>query len=71
MSQYYEQNSQALPKSPYIEYNLWASKEFGFISPEPLLGAKNSLNSGIGLVTIAPNASWQWKIKIKAVQLPL
>lgn len=69
MSQSYDQSSKSLPKTPYIEYNLWASKEFGFISPEPWLGAKNSLNSGIGLVSIAPNTSWEWKVKIKAAQL--
>jgi hypothetical protein len=26
---------------------------------------QNSLNRGVGLVTLAPGASWEWKIEIE------
>jgi len=59
-----EQHSEYLPSSPYVEYNLWASAEQGFISPEPFIGAKNSLNSGIGLISLKPNNHWTWSVTI-------
>ena len=52
------------PKQPVIEYNMWASKAFGFISPEPWVGAQNSLNSRYGLIELLPGEQWQWSIKI-------
>ncbi len=52
------------PAQPVIEYNLWASKKSGFISPEPWVGTQNSLNSGFGLIQLLPGQTWEWKITI-------
>lgn len=60
------QHSNQTPSMPYVEYNLWASRELGFISPEPWIGAKNSLNSGIGLISLEPNGHWTWTVTIIA-----
>ena len=48
-----------------IDFNLWADLEEGFFSPEPWIGTQNSLNSGAGLVHLAPGKSWRWQIRIR------
>lgn len=48
-----------------IDFNLWADLEEGFFSPEPWIGTQNSLNSGAGLVHLAPGDSWHWQIRIR------
>ncbi|MCJ8321223.1 MAG: hypothetical protein MJK12_16410 [Colwellia sp.] len=60
------QHSSQTPSMPYVEYNLWASQDLGFISPEPWIGAKNSLNSGIGLISLESNGHWTWTVTITA-----
>lgn len=57
-----------LPKNLYIDFNLWGSSEDGFFSPEPWVGAQNSLNSGLGLTKLNPNEQWQWNINISLIK---
>ena len=45
--------------------NLWADLEEGFFSPEPWIGAQNSLNSGHGLIELPPGEDWDWRIRIQ------
>jgi galactose mutarotase-like enzyme len=49
---------------PSIKFNLWADTVTGFFSPEPWVGTQNSLNTGMGIVSLQPGQSWQWKIDI-------
>ena len=48
-----------------VLFNLWADVEEGFFSPEPWIGAQNSLNSGHGLVGLPPGQAWDWRIRIQ------
>jgi galactose mutarotase-like enzyme len=48
-----------------VLFNLWADLEEGFFSPEPWIGAQNSLNSGYGLVSLQPGQNWNWHIRIQ------
>ena len=48
-----------------VKFNLWADLEEGFFSPEPWIGAQNSLNSGYGLVRLLPGRDWGWRIRIQ------
>ena len=48
-----------------VLFNLWADLEEGFFSPEPWVGAQNSLNSGYGLVSLRPGENWDWRIRIQ------
>ena len=48
-----------------VLFNLWADLEEGFFSPEPWIGAQNSLNSGYGLVSLPPGQAWDWRIQIQ------
>lgn len=52
------------PSQPVIQFNLWADTEAGFFSPEPWVGTQNSLNTGMGLVSLEPGESWRWRIDI-------
>jgi galactose mutarotase-like enzyme len=52
------------PSEPTIRFNLWADTKNGFFSPEPWLGTQNSLNSGLGLITLSPGETWTWRIDI-------
>jgi galactose mutarotase-like enzyme len=52
------------PTGTYVQFNLWGDVENGFFSPEPWVGSQNSLNSGLGLVLLAPGESWSWQISI-------
>lgn len=51
-----------------IDFNLWADLEDGFFSPEPWVGTQNALNSGHGLIRLAPGDRWRWKILIEPQQ---
>ncbi len=48
-----------------IDFNLWADLDEGFFSPEPWIGTQNSLNTGAGLVHLAPGDSWHWQVRIR------
>jgi galactose mutarotase-like enzyme len=48
-----------------VLFNLWADLEESFFSPEPWIGAQNSLNSGYGLVSLPPGRTWDWRIRIQ------
>ena len=49
---------------PAIQFNLWADTSAGFFSPEPWVGTQNSLNTGMGIISLQPGQSWQWQIDI-------
>lgn len=49
---------------PAIQFNLWADTSAGFFSPEPWVGTQNSLNTGMGIISLRPGHSWQWQIDI-------
>ncbi len=36
----------------------------GNFAPEPFFGVQNSLNSGKGLVRLAPGKAWKWKLEL-------
>ncbi|WP_185962628.1 hypothetical protein [Thalassomonas sp. M1454] len=57
-----------LPENLTIQYNLWASIEQGFISPEPWVGSQNSLNSGLGLIKLKPSENWTWTLDFSVEQ---
>ena len=56
--------SSRLPE-PLVQFNVYGGPRQGFLCPEPWFGIQNSLNRGIGLVTLAPGASWEWNIEIE------
>jgi galactose mutarotase-like enzyme len=52
------------PAQPFVQFNLWGDAQAGYISPEPWVGAQNSLNLRRGLIEIAPGEVWRWRIRI-------
>jgi len=56
--------SSAEPVKPAIQFNLWADTDAGFFSPEPWVGTQNSLNTGMGIISLQPGQTWQWQIDI-------
>jgi galactose mutarotase-like enzyme len=52
------------PVKPAIQFNLWADADAGFFSPEPWVGTQNSLNTGMGIISLQPGQTWQWQIDI-------
>jgi len=62
--------SSRLPE-PLVQFNVYGGPERGFLCPEPWFGLQNSLNRGVGLVTLAPGASWEWKIEIQPERTPV
>ena len=62
-----EHGVQEGPTSDAVDFNLWADVDEGFFSPQPWVGAQNSLNSGFGLMQLEPGNRWQWQIDIKPV----
>ena len=57
-------HSSGIATQPAIQFNLWADTNAGFFSPEPWVGTQNSLNNGMGLISLQPGQSWQWQIDI-------
>ena len=57
-------HSSVEPTQPAIQFNLWADAEVGFFSPEPWVGTQNSLNTGMGIISLQPGQTWQWQIDI-------
>ena len=57
-------HSSGEPSQPVIQFNLWADTSAGFFSPEPWVGTQNSLNTGMGIISLQPGQSWQWQIDI-------
>lgn len=47
-----------------VMFNLWGDPSAGFFSPEPWYGRQNSLNTGEGLVRLAPGKVFRWTITI-------
>jgi galactose mutarotase-like enzyme len=62
--------SSGLPE-PLVQFNVYGGPRQGFLCPEPWFGLQNSLNRGTGLVTLAPGASWEWKIEIRPERTPV
>ena len=56
--------SSRLPE-PLVQFNVYGGPRQGFFCPEPWFGLQNSFNRGVGLVRLAPGASWEWKIEIE------
>lgn len=56
--------SSSLPE-PLVQFNLYGGPAQGFFSPEPWFGVQNSLNTGTGLVRLAPGAGFQWTIELQ------
>jgi galactose mutarotase-like enzyme len=54
------------PPEPCIQFNLWGAPAQGYFSPEPWIGLNDSLNSGKGVIRLAPGESWRWWIEIAA-----
>lgn len=52
------------PAEPGIQFNLWGAPAKGFFSPEPWIGLNNSLNTGRGVIDLAPGETWRWWIEI-------
>ncbi|MBL8234169.1 MAG: hypothetical protein JNL98_37080 [Bryobacterales bacterium] len=59
-----------LPAQPFVQFNMWGDAKAGYISPEPWVGAQNSLNSRRGLVELAPGEVWHWRISIQPKHNP-
>lgn len=62
---YMSHSSAKLPKQPFVQFNIWGDPKAGYFSPEPWVGAQNSLNLRMGLVEVAPGEAWQWRIDIR------
>ena len=58
-------NAESLPAQPHVQFNLWGDTKAGYFSPEPWVGAQNSLHSKIGLVELKPGQAWRWTIEIQ------
>jgi galactose mutarotase-like enzyme len=58
-------SAQKLPPQPYVQINLWTDNPLSYISPEPWVGAQNSLHSRRGLLELGPGEQWQWSILIE------
>lgn len=54
-----------LPAQPLVQFNLFGDAQAGFFSPEPWVGAQNSLQSRRGLVFLKPGQDWDWTIEIE------
>ncbi len=50
--------STTLPE-PLIRFNAYGGAAQGYFCPEPWFGVQNSLNTGVGMVKLAPGESWQ------------
>ncbi len=59
-----QQASTALPEQ-LVRFNLYGGPQAGYFCPEPIFGVQNSLNSGKGLVKIAPGKSWKWRLELQ------
>nr|WP_257785281.1 hypothetical protein [Thalassotalea crassostreae] len=57
------------PAKAFADFNLWASAEHGYFSPEPWVGAQNSLNSGYGLLRLTQGNAWNCQVKIQIKKL--
>ena len=54
-----------LPDESNLYYTLYGSREAGFLCTEPWIGGINSLNTGDGLIYLAPSGCFRWKITIQ------
>ncbi len=60
-----EQHASKTPPPPYIQFNVWGDPNGGYFSPEPWMGMQNSLNSGQGLIELAPGETLDWTIRVE------
>lgn len=58
-------NGSASPSGTPVLFNLWGNEALGFFSPEPWLGKQNSLNTGDGLVWLAPGKRFKWTVEVE------
>lgn len=54
-----------LPDESNLYYTLYGSREAGFLCTEPWIGGINSLNTGDGLIYLAPGGRFRWEIMIR------
>lgn len=63
-------SSTTLPE-PLVRTNVYGGPDVGYFSPEPWFGVQNSLNTGMGLVKIAPGTSWTWRLALEIEPQPV
>ena len=56
--------STSLPE-PLIRVNAYGGPSVGYFCPEPWFGVQNSLNTGVGVVKLAPGQQWRWRLAIE------
>lgn len=59
-----QQASTTLPEQ-IVRFNLYGGPQTGYFCPEPFFGVQNSLNSGKGLVKLAPGKVWKWRLELQ------
>ena len=62
--------STSLPE-PLIRVNAYGGPSVGYFCPEPWFGVQNSLNTGVGVVKLAPGQQWRWRLAIEVEAPPL
>ncbi len=60
-----QQASSTLPEQ-LVRFNLYGGPQVGYFSTEPFFGVQNSLNTGKGLVKLAPGKEWKWRLELQA-----
>ncbi len=58
------QQADSAGSEPLVRTNLYGGPKAGYLCPEPFFGVQNSLNSGKGLVRLAPGKAWKWKLEL-------
>ena len=56
--------SSVLPE-PLIRFNVFGGPKSGYLCPEPWFGVQNSLNTGKGLIKLAPGGVWKWRLDLQ------
>jgi len=62
--------STSLPE-PLIRVNAYGGPSVGYFCPEPWFGVQNSLNTGVGVVKLAPGQQWRWQLAIEIEAPPM
>jgi gluconolactonase len=60
-----QQASSSLPE-PLLRFNVYGGPKAGYICPEPWFGIQNSLNTGNGLLHLAPGKNWKWRLELQS-----
>jgi gluconolactonase len=64
------QTATATLPEPLIRTNAYGGPGVGYFCPEPWFGVQNSLNTGVGLIRLAPGDSWTWRLALEVEPLP-